>query len=250
MYVSFSGGKDSTVLLDIVKGMYPDVPAVFIDTGLEYPEVRRFAIERADVVLRPEMRFDQVIKACGYPVVSKEVAQVVREARKGLAKGDGSYAFRIAKLRGELKDKDGNLSIYNIPQWGKLLNADFDISEQCCTIMKKQPAIQYEKATGRKPFIGTMADESFLRRNRWMRHGCNAFEGKHPTSNPLSFLATAGHFEVYQAARPGDSRRVRRDRRMRSATGANEHVPGSVREAHDNRRQPHGMRVLRVWCAV
>lgn len=187
MYVSFSGGKDSTVLLDIVKEMYPDVPAVFIDTGLEYPEVRRFAIERADVVLRPEMRFDQVIKAYGYPVVSKEVAQVVREARKGLAKGDGTYAFRIAKLRGELKDKDGNLSIYNIPQWGKLLDADFDISEQCCTTMKKQPATQYEKETGRKPIIGTMADESFLRRNRWMRHGCNAFRDKRPCSNPLSF---------------------------------------------------------------
>jgi len=43
IYVSFSGGKDSTVLLDIVRKVYPDCPAVFIDTGLEYPEVREFA---------------------------------------------------------------------------------------------------------------------------------------------------------------------------------------------------------------
>jgi len=42
VYVSFSGGKDSTVLLDLVRQDYPDVPAVFCDTGLEYPEIRDF----------------------------------------------------------------------------------------------------------------------------------------------------------------------------------------------------------------
>ena len=39
VYVSFSGGKDSTVLLDLVRRVYPDVPAVFSDTGLEFPEI-------------------------------------------------------------------------------------------------------------------------------------------------------------------------------------------------------------------
>ena len=37
VYISFSGGKDSTVLLDIARSMYPDIPAVFSDTGLEEP---------------------------------------------------------------------------------------------------------------------------------------------------------------------------------------------------------------------
>ena len=41
-YISFSGGKDSTVLLNIVRQLYPDIPAVFVDTGLEYPEVKQF----------------------------------------------------------------------------------------------------------------------------------------------------------------------------------------------------------------
>ncbi len=41
VYVSFSGGKDSTVLLHIVRSLYPDVKAVFSDTGLEYPEVKK-----------------------------------------------------------------------------------------------------------------------------------------------------------------------------------------------------------------
>lgn len=74
VYVSFSGGKDSTVLKHIVDSMYDDVPAVFVNTGLEYPEIQKFAMSQPNVVtVRPEMRFDEVIKKYGYPVVSKEV---------------------------------------------------------------------------------------------------------------------------------------------------------------------------------
>jgi len=39
VFISFSGGKDSTVLTHIVHEWYPDVPLVFCNTGLEYPEV-------------------------------------------------------------------------------------------------------------------------------------------------------------------------------------------------------------------
>ena len=55
VYVSFSGGKDSTVLLHQVRRMYPNVPAVFIDTGLEYPEIRDFVKTIDNVVwLKPK----------------------------------------------------------------------------------------------------------------------------------------------------------------------------------------------------
>ena len=190
VYVSFSGGKDSTVLKHLVETTsgVSDVPVVFVDTGLEYPEVRKFATERADVVVRPEMRFDEVIKTYGYPVPTKEIAQTVREARIGLSKGDGTYSYRIEKLRGEYRTPDGGLSKYNCKKWGYLLDAPFPISEQCCNVMKKHPVKKYERETGRKPIIATMADESMLRREKWIKYGCNVFTGTNrPTSNPISF---------------------------------------------------------------
>lgn len=85
VYVSFSGGKDSTVLLDIVRRMYPDVLAVFVDTGLEYPEIREF-VKTFDNVewLRPKKTFKQVIEKYGYPFISKDVSEKVYGARKYL----------------------------------------------------------------------------------------------------------------------------------------------------------------------
>jgi len=52
VYVSFSGGKDSTVLLDIARSLYPDIPAVFFDTGLEYPELKEFVKTIDNVEIR------------------------------------------------------------------------------------------------------------------------------------------------------------------------------------------------------
>ena len=85
VYVSFSGGKDSTVLLDIVRKLYPSVKAVFVDTGLEYPEIREF-VKSFDNVdwLKPKMNFRQVIEKYGYPFISKEVSECVDGARKYL----------------------------------------------------------------------------------------------------------------------------------------------------------------------
>lgn len=85
VYVSFSGGKDSTVLLHIVRELYPNIEAVFVDTGLEYPEIREFVKTFSNVtIIRPKMRFDEVIKKYGYPIISKEVAECVYGARRFL----------------------------------------------------------------------------------------------------------------------------------------------------------------------
>lgn len=82
IYVSWSKGLDSTVLLDLVRRVYPDCPAVFVDTGLEYPEIREFGSDVENVVtLHPEMNFRQVILKYGYPIVSKEQSAYIQEYR-------------------------------------------------------------------------------------------------------------------------------------------------------------------------
>lgn len=80
--ISFSGGKDSTVLTDLVHGMYPDVPLVFANTGLEYPEIQKFAREMGAEFVRPKMSFSEVISTYGYPIISKEVAEAIHFARR------------------------------------------------------------------------------------------------------------------------------------------------------------------------
>ena len=83
VYVSFSGGKDSMVLLDIAREIYPDIPAVFSNTGLEYPEIQRFVKAHENVeVVYPKMRFDEVISKYGYPLIGKEVAEAIYYARR------------------------------------------------------------------------------------------------------------------------------------------------------------------------
>jgi 3'-phosphoadenosine 5'-phosphosulfate sulfotransferase (PAPS reductase)/FAD synthetase len=187
VYVSFSGGKDSTVLKHIVDGMYDDVPALFVNTGLEYPEIQKFAMSQKNVVtVRPNLRFDEVVKKYGYPVVSKEISKKVKDGKNAIKKGNNdSYALK--QFEGNYKTANGKESMFNYKTWAFLLDADFDISASCCDVMKKKPAKQYAKQTGRKPIIGTMASESRLRYQKWLEHGCNAFEKSDPSSQPLSF---------------------------------------------------------------
>ena len=197
VYVAFSGGKDSTVLKHIVdhtSGVY-DVPAVFVNTGLEYPEIQRFVKDikaekypcfNSNVeIIRPELRFDEVIKKYGYPVISKEVSEVIYSVRHS-APGK-TKTVRMKRLNGELLDKSGNKSQFNCENWKFMLDAPFEVHNACCAVMKKRPSKKYSKETGRKPFIATMAEESRLRYQKWIKNGCNAFESKQPTSTPMAF---------------------------------------------------------------
>lgn len=139
VFISFSGGKDSTVLLDLARRVYPDIPAVYVDTGLEYPELRDFVKTKDNVIwLRPRYPFTQILEKYGYPIISKEVSDVINGARKG-------QPYRLARLNGELLDKNGKKSIYNCENYKYLLDAPFKISARCCYHMKKAPLNKFEK---------------------------------------------------------------------------------------------------------
>lgn len=178
VYVSFSGGRDSTVLLNIVRSIYPDVKAVFFNTGLEYPEVIEFVktIENVEWI-KPKLSFLQTIKKYGYPVISKEVA------------------FKLFEIASTNSDKLKNKRLYGdlngngkLPEKYKyLIDAPFAISSHCCDIMKKNPAKSFEKKTGLKPIVGTMAKDSRLRQQQYMINGCNSYSHNRPMSTPLSF---------------------------------------------------------------
>ena len=192
VYVSFSGGKDSTVLADLVARYCArygyKLYLLFVNTGLEYPEIQKFvktfaewlrntySIEVQLDIVRPKMRFDEVLKKYGYPVISKSVSHAVKIAKRN---PDG-------KVMQNIFDPD-NKGRFGFHKWKFLIDSDIPTSEECCNVMKKAPAKEYAKATGRMPILGTMADESSLRYSAWLKNGCNAFEGKNPTSQPLSF---------------------------------------------------------------
>ena len=85
VYVSFSGGKDSTVLMDIAREMYPNIKAMFVDVPTQYPELREFVKTWDNVdVVRPKINFVQVCEKYGFPLISKEVSECVAGARKYL----------------------------------------------------------------------------------------------------------------------------------------------------------------------
>ena len=82
---------------------------------------------------------------------------------------------------------DNEKSLYSQEKWKFFLDAPFEISNKCCTVMKKEPAHRYSKETGRKPILATMADESRLRTQKWLQNGCNGFDMKNPISTPMAF---------------------------------------------------------------
>lgn len=205
VYVSFSGGKDSTVLLHIARQLYPDIEAVFVDTGLEYPEIREFVKSFDNVTwLRPKMNFHDVIKTYGYPMISKEVSRYISVARRC---PNGKTAMKFTANNPHDAKYGGR---YSVVKWNKLTDSEIPISHKCCDVMKKDPVKKYEKASGNKAILAIMATESNLRKNAWMANGCNAFDAKRPNSQPMSFwteqdvLEYLRRYEVPYASVYGD----------------------------------------------
>lgn len=175
VYVAFSGGKDSTVLLDLVRRVYPDVPAVFSDTGLEFPEIREFVKTIENVTwLKPRMSFRRVLDECGYPVITKQQADHIYRARH----------TKHPEVLAKLLDYRGNRRYSISKKWQYMLNAPFEVGKHCCHAMKKEPLERYQSDTGRHTYSGIIAHESETRTKSFLAFGCNAFE-KGGRSAPL-----------------------------------------------------------------
>lgn len=174
--VSFSGGKDSTVLLHIVREEYPDVKAFFVNTGLEYPEIQAFARSTENTeIIRPSLRFDEVITKYGYPLISKDVAHRVYYARRGAVWAQNDL---------DGINPDGTTSNYKTGMYKRykpLIGVDFIISHRCCGVMKESPLKKIQE----KQIVATMAEESQRREKAWLKTGCNAWQ--QGTSKPMSF---------------------------------------------------------------
>lgn len=172
-YVSFSGGKDSTIIHHLVDMAIPGnkIPRVFINTGIEYVDIAAFvrslaASDSRFVIVNPIKPINQVLEKYGYPFKSKEHSLKIGQWQKGMkspniikyVQGDSTFSCpRCLRYQGEQ-------------------GYPLHLSNQCCYKLKKEPAHAYEKRSGRSiPILGLRIDEGGQRSNH---KGCAIFDKK------------------------------------------------------------------------
>ena len=172
--VSFSGGKDSTVLLHLVRSLYPETIGVFANTGLEYPEIVSFVKKQKNIhFVRPLKSYFQVVKEFGWPLLSKNISRTVYNLQHNPTQKQIENAFG-----------DGTDRIPEKFRW--IVDSDIKLSDKCCFYMKEEPMDRFYKENNLYPIIGTMAIESRRRALAWASGGCNVINDKIKKSKPLS----------------------------------------------------------------
>ena len=162
-YVSFSGGKDSTVLSALVDMAMPNkIPRVYSDTGIEYIMVRDFVrdMQKTDdriIILKPSIPIKPMLEKDGYPFKSKTHSSALdRYQRLGRTKS-------VLQYLGELPDKEPWSSFKSCPKILRYqFNEDFklNISDKCCTNMKERPLYEWSKKSNRPyAIVGIMRSE-------------------------------------------------------------------------------------------
>lgn len=204
VYIGFSGGKDSTLLVHLIDifckmAGFPRVPLVFNNTTNEYQEILEFVKTYGDRVtwLRPKITFAQSLQKNGFPLVSKEQAQRISEAKK--TKSD---YLRNLRLNGVIRKSKSTGKEYVSgkisEKWKYLVYEDIEVTSKCCDVLKKAPVRKYEKETGLSAIIGVTADESNLRKQQYNKAGkCNTF-GKRNLSKPLSIFTEKDIWELIE----------------------------------------------------
>lgn len=134
VYISFSGGKDSTVLYWLARKFYPDIKSVFCNTGNEYPDIVKFVRGMKDdgmniEIIYPKMKPQQVISNYGFPLVSKETSGIIHDIRVNPNSVRSQRALGLIKTtyQGTVPRK-----------WQWLINEQFETSNRCCDKLKKR----------------------------------------------------------------------------------------------------------------
>lgn len=214
--VSFSGGKDSTVLLDLVLKVHKKIkselfilPAYafeitfpdtirFIKSTISYYQ-SKYGNKVLDLYLnKPKDTWDNILNKHGYPIFSKQVSVLLNritrvKSKNGLTRwvfGIDTTRYKITKNRLFLLDK--NMKQFpiddsiNYDYFGKTyFNNDYFYSEKCCDYIKG--GLKHYKIP---TFVGTTTSESFLRKKSWIKEGCNILSTKRLLSRPLSIWKT------------------------------------------------------------
>lgn len=172
-YLSFSGGKDSTVLSALLDMACPGnkIPRVYANTGIEYRLILDFVEREREkehpwelVILKPKKNIRQMLEEEGYPFKSKEHAAVVASYQNG---NRGKWVLGYLTKTGRYKLPDRLR--YQFTEENKL-----KISDKCCYRLKEEPLHRYQRESN-KPYgiVGIMRAEGG-RRNQAK---CLAFQG-------------------------------------------------------------------------
>lgn len=154
-YLSFSGGKDSTIVHFLLDVALPgnNIPRVFIDTGIEYLAIRNFVMEMARkdprfVIIKPSKPIKAVLDKYGYPFKSKEHSLKVGQWQRGLRSPN------LIKYKGGGEFQCPYFLRYQFSDGFKL-----KISEKCCLELKKKPVRKWEGENDRRIAITGMRNE-------------------------------------------------------------------------------------------
>lgn len=199
VYLSFSGGKDSTVMKYLIdkwlkSSGYPPIKYVFNNTTNEHGEILDFVKSFGDEIiwLKPKLSFAQTLKKYGYPIISKEQSMALSRYKNTKRLDQKIYRMTGIKADGT----KGTVGVIR-NKWKFLIDAPFDVTERCCDVLKKRPIFKFEKETGLRPIIGTMAEESNQRRIQYIKNGgCNIWTKGKEMCLPLSIFTEDNIWEL------------------------------------------------------